>query len=212
MKNPRFATPKFRQTHKGLYICGINWGGRDDDAMAEVVRAQSSFFSDEAVPSYRYRRRIESWFRLWGFPLATQPETATDFEYCISQTNWLKDRSLKSEHRSNAKYLADHVDEFIEVLRARRPSVVLLFGSCLGIAVERVQLQLECELGPLQKSASHLFHERFPFTVRVFDFQRCTIIALPHPTGAVGTTDAQAKKCRTIIRKAFTRLPACPDR
>lgn len=208
----RFATASFPETYRGLYLCGINWGGEDSDRMAAQVRARRSFFSDDSIDGYPYRTRILTWFALWGRPLAREPARAGPLERAISQTNWLSDRSKRSEHRTQPAYLLDHLDEFLDVCRERNPRVILLLGSCLGSALERALTRPQTRaavcaaFGPLTRApvviARNLPGEQ-NFRLRTFDFARCRLLCLPHPTGAVGVTNAQIARYGPEVRAAL---------
>ncbi len=211
----RFATAEFPQTRRGLYVCGINWGGADDDEMAEIVRRRRSFFSDDASGRYPYRDRILKWFELWDHPMARTAEEAGDFEKSVSQTNWLRDRSRRSEHRTEPKYLLEHVEEFLEVVSARDPKVIFLFGSCLGSALERglrqplTRTRLAEVLGQPQGPVRSLTRDQRDepkMKVRIFAFENCRIICFPHPTGAKGLTNAQIARYKPDVQEALDFL------
>ena len=210
----RFATAFYPQTMGGIYVCGINWGGRDDDEMAALVRERRSFFSDAATGSYPYKARILKWFEAWGVKLATSGEEAGDLEHSISQTNWLAERSLRSEHRAEAKYLLAHAEELVEVVEARDPRVIFFFGSCLGSALERGlkahHPQLEKCFGELAtpvKILSRDLPSEPKFNVRFFEFERCRVLCFPHPTGAKGITNMQIARYAHEVREALFQSP-----
>lgn len=211
----RFATKAYPEQKNGILLCGINWGGRDDDAMAAQVRRRASFFSDGAAGTYRYKERILRWFELWDQPLAIHASEAGPRERSIAQANWLAERSERSEHRSQAAYLLDHFGEFLAVIEVQRPRLTFFFGACLGLALEKAlrdeakKEALEKTLGPLVELPGSIVRET-PNGKRAklhrVRFARSLFLCFPHPTGAFGLTNEEVACFGPEVRAALAEL------
>lgn len=211
----RFATRSYPEQTGGILLCGINWGGRDGDAMAALVRRRQSFFADEAAGTYRYKERILRWFSLWGFPLATKKAEAGPLEKSMAQANWLAERSERSGHRSQPAYLLEHFEEFRAVIEAKRPRLCFFFGACLGVALEKSlrdsskREALEKILGPLDSLPRSTVRETQNgkrAKLHEVRFARSLFLCFPHPTGAFGLTNEEVACFAPEVRAALEAL------
>lgn len=188
----------------GLLICGINWGGDPDESQEAE---EKSFFSDSQVNAYRLRSRVVNWFRLFGHPLVEERGKEGPFERSIIQTNWLrgKSRNVKGKNlindcSANAESLLCHLEKF-------HPRLILFLSNTLLMALNSppCKSQVEEILGAcqepsyLQKDVVDNGNPLKRFTVGIQRFERCDVIALPHPTGRNRVSNAYIAAFREQI-------------
>lgn len=179
-------------------VCGINFGG---DPEVEQAPMPESFFSDSRVNSDRYVERLVRWFESWEHPLARDDVAAGDFERSILQTNWLTDKSVSVRGRQLRNECLNAWSDFYHRLQTYRPSLLFFASSQLIGFLNEPQLRDDLtrafgEVGKLiyvkhdvPSSGRVLKRFRVGFQV-IGDMQ---VIAVPHPTGPTGLTDAYMK-------------------
>lgn len=179
----------------GLLICGINWGG--NPAEASVVE-ERSFFSDRSVNDYPYRNRLVRWFAMWGHPLEQIRGREGSFERSIVQTNWLPDQDRSMRARNMLQECIAERENFFFHIDALLPRVLLLCGSTLMQALNAPECLGEAEkiLGSSRapdfrcKEVMENGKRLKRFKVGIQHFERCPVIAVPHPTGSIGVSNA----------------------
>jgi hypothetical protein len=128
------ATAEFDENRTGgLMICGINWGGPEDDSPLAKDEFGKSFFSDARFadgPS-PYRRNILRWFSLFGQPLAGSEKDAGPFERSIVQTNWLSDQSPNVSGKALGPELLREWDNMVFHLARLKPRLLMFMGAQL---------------------------------------------------------------------------------
>ena len=208
----------------GLMICGLNWGGTpnpDDNWNTDMVG--KTFFSDHAHNNQKgkandYNNRIVKWFELLGHPLATTEGKIGEFEKSVLLTTWLRSQSKhladkydKSELARESATFEFHVGRFHPKLIIF-PSVELLEVINLSEMKDRVHNILGYPLGEgvnistreVIKGAEKLKS----FRIGIQRFSKTDVIALPHPTGSVGLSDAYIEDFKDIISKIIATYKA----
>ncbi len=189
------ATKLFPEGEKGgLLICGVNWGG---DPSEPSTAENPSFFSDKRVNDYRYRNRLVKWFALLGHPLEEKDGMETSFERSIVQTNWLYGQAKDMRDKDIVAECIAHPDCFLYHIETLRPSLVMLVGLGLfkALNASTCRERAERSLGPasepvvLRKTEFARVNGLIAFGVGTLRFERCMVVAVPHPTGTIGLTD-----------------------
>lgn len=179
----------------GVMVCGINYGYSSADEQAEnagglPASENLSFFSDQTVrKTDRFRKRVLTWLDGWGFPLACRPGEEHAFERSFFQCNWLdtQSRGTSGLEKITVEDLVRDSKGFVDLLAAREPSVVFLFGSSLIEALNdtRVRDKVVRALGPRtapQRVVAELLgYSGRSFSVRVQSFGETAIVGCPHP-------------------------------
>lgn len=192
------TTASFTENREGgLMICGINWGGSEDETPNDgdnLKKERKSFFSDADVNNWPYRNRLLRWFELFGHPLRTTEDLSNQFERSIIQTNWLSSQSKNMAGKSIRAECISEWDNFAWHVQTIKPKIIVFLSVSLldtlnsSACVENAKLIL----GDSEKAI--YYKKTVPdngkalkrFRVGVQNFKRTTIIALPHPTGSKG--------------------------
>lgn len=202
----------------GLMICGYEWGHTKRDQAEPPVGDPSVpiTFANKAdrygvtARRWRFDARIRGWFRLWGHPLSSSPPGP--FERSIVQTNWCRTQGHKLEGNVAAR-LAEggSVGNFLHHVEQLQPSVMLLMGTALNGAltspgvldrfVEHVGSRMACSertIGEAGRSFRVWFH----------DFERCSVVILPHPSGSYGLKGEYIADLRAPMGERLARYRA----
>lgn len=186
----------------GIVICGYEWGfsakdealENDAERYAEVKEhlASTQTFSSKGWDS-PYDRRIHKWFSMFGQPLG-EDGGFSDFDKCILQTNWCDD--MDNQVSDYEKFLSDaNRANFLGIMREFRPSLVLFMGikQIEYLQDARVKPAIEQLAGPEVSPLRFERKEEFDgkkFRLAFQEFENLSIIALPHPSGSMGLSDA----------------------
>ena len=187
----------------GLLLCGLNHGYSKEDERqdaAGINRADphKSFFSDGEVNDYPFRNRIVSWFSLWGYELARSSERAGSFERSIVQTNWLQTCSNNMDGINTQQACIENNESFFQTCEALKPSVIFFIGRelpwaftspALSIRVESIFGARKGETRWLQKDVYFNGKPRRRFRFGFQQYEKLTVVVLPHATGAQGVAD-----------------------
>ncbi|HBO43054.1 MAG TPA: hypothetical protein DD670_03790 [Planctomycetaceae bacterium] len=179
----------------GILICGINFGYSAGEEHLEKARNSfelepKSFFSDSRVNKTRFRKRILGWLEGWGCPLATREGQEGGFERSFFQTNWLNSqtRSVSSDGKITCELLVDEAQGFLELVEARRPSVILFFGALLIEAFNDIRLRDRVVAMLGARSGNANVHRGTlkdysgkRFFMKTQHFGNTRIMGLPHP-------------------------------
>lgn len=179
----------------GIMICGINFGYSVEDEALEKAgitpeQEPTSFFSDNTVNNTRFRNRVLAWLSSWGFELVTQKGQEGAFERAFFQTNWLgtQTRSVTSNGLITINTLVQEADGFLNLLDARKPSVIIFFGSRMIEALNNIAIRdkVISILGERSGNAE-IYRAELPnytgikFKLLAQKFGETQIISLPHP-------------------------------
>ena len=195
------TTASFTENREGgLMICGINWGGSEEETPNDgdtLKKEKKSFFSDADVNNWPYRNRLLTWFELFGHPLKTTENMSNQFERSIIQTNWLSSQSKNMAGKSLRAECIREWDNFEWHVQTIRPKIIIFLSVSLldtlnsSACAEKANLLL----GKPEKSN---FYRKTVFSngkvlkrfrVGVQNFKNTTVIALPHPTGSIGLSN-----------------------
>lgn len=214
MEHPIITKNYAENSSGGIMLCGINFGlsiedERNELSGSEVLTEEKSFFSDEIVNNSRFKKTIIKWFDLWGMPLTSDPDALGNLEKSIFQTNWLntQSRSTTSEDKIDRNYLAHNAKSFINLLRERKPRIIIFFSVDLleAINFSIIRDEIESILGPWPgKATTHpsplTNYQGKKLKVMTQDYPQTKIIALPHPQ-AHGLTDEYIGSFGPIIKQ-----------
>ena len=186
---------------KGIMLCGYEWGYSARDKYLETYhqddidkkRAQANtFFKKSQIFGSPYDRNIIKWFHFFGHPLGDD-DGFSSFDKCLVQTNWCDTQDTKFS--GYAKLLSDaNVENFLNIVEHFRPKVLFFFGVMQIRALQSASLKSRfCDI--FGKEVTPLSFYQKPFTGRRFNigFQRfdsVDIVAMPHPSGTRGLSDA----------------------
>lgn len=198
-----------------LLLCGLNHGYNKEDERkdaAGIDRADShkSFFSDGKVNDYPFRNRIVSWFSLWGYELARSNEGAGAFEKSIVQTNWLQTCSNNMRGTDTRRACVDDSESFFRTCEALKPRLIFFFGRELLLAFTspalsgKVEVIFGARVGQIRWLQKDVYFNGKPRRRLQFGFQqyeRLTVIVLPHATGAQGVASDYIEAFKLEMRK-----------
>ncbi|MDO4223165.1 MAG: hypothetical protein Q4D05_03935 [Acinetobacter sp.] len=208
----------FNDQH-GLIICGYEYGLSKADEQAEQQSPDIHFndvtftfankvpFLGEHAKTFRYDNRIAKWFELWGHPL-NREGLGDDFTKSIMQTN-----VSNTQNRSVEDYeaLSEHFDSFIQLLNTLKPSVIFFMGAELSNTINQAErlAQIEAVLGQSQgKRIETAETDGTAFKVIFQDFEHCTTVTFPHPSGTVGLSDDYIASFKPQIDAILTAYKA----
>lgn len=194
-QNLNTATEWYTENRRnGLMICGINWGGNESD---DAQDNSTSFFSDGTVNRYPYRDRLVTWFSLFGHPLESVAGKESAFERSIVQTNWLRSQSPNMRGKSLYHECIRDSKNMVEHLSVLQPRLIILLSVSLLDALnsKEISSQVNEFLGAAQrpyvvkKDVVFGGKKLKRFRVGFQEFERASVIALPHPTGSIGISN-----------------------
>lgn len=200
----------------GIVLCGINWGGDPHKVEPDNDNSKMpTFFSDAQLNNYPYSRKIKRWFELWGHPLQEDSSMASDFEHSIAQMNWLTNQSKNMNNQNIRTECIKNKIEFFSRLELLRPRLIFFFSvnlldalndpSCIEDA-KKILGKKKQELIKIQKDVPLMSGKKCRrFRVGFQAFEKCEIVALPHPTGAKGINDAYISAFKDKIGPLITR-------
>jgi hypothetical protein len=188
----------------GLMICGINWGGAESESSEHE---EQSFFSDIKVNDYLYLNRLCTWFELFGHPLQKTLEKAGAFERSIIQTNWLTSQSRNMNGKSLYEECVIELNNFEYHINEFKPKLIIFLSvSLLDILNSKVCKPVAEKLFGKSEKPTYIkkdvYHDKgkyIRFRVGIKNFENTKIIALPHPTGSRGLSDAYLAEFRLEI-------------
>jgi len=198
-----------RNSSEGIMLCGYEWGGSGEEtgdplvteepltADIPVVFSNKAPRYGQAANSWPYDRRIIDWFGFWGHQLR-RDETGGDFEKCLLQTNWCDTQNVKVTGDYYEKLLADaQVANFIKHIAEFKPRLIFFFGSTMIniLQNEKVLTPFKDVMGSIVRPLE-IYTKPFDgreFKVGFQGFEKCKIVALPHPSGSQGLSNDYIK-------------------
>ncbi|AFI03669.1 hypothetical protein [Helicobacter cetorum] len=184
---------EFNKKH-GLVICGLNHGvgvyEDPDNVNAEFIKKvseeeQSYYFA--TIP-FRFQRRITGWFGLWDCALESEEEKMGAFEKSLININWVDTKSKNFDDE-----LIEHKDNFLQYIEVLEPKLLFFFGIDMLRALndERIKPYVENFLGKAKNEPNYITKpfEGKSFRVGFQSFEKCEVVAFPHPTGTIGLSD-----------------------
>lgn len=207
---------------EGIMICGYEWGGDGDEIdKAEddlcikndlgVIFSNKAPHYGEIANTWKYDRKIRTWFKLWGHELRRE-ETGGDFEKCILQTNWCNTQAHDMKNIDYwGKLLApDQVENFIYHVDHFKPKLILFFGSAMA-GILNSKTALEPFMSIMGSITENLHFPSKPFAGRRFkvgfqSFEKCKVVSLPHPSGSRGLNDEYIKLFSMEIGNRITEI------
>ena len=133
------------------------------------------------------------WFEIWGYKLETSGENVSFLEKSISYTNWLNTKSKNLKGIDIFSELKRYPNNIISIINALSPRIIIFLSKQLIFALNEPTIlkKLKASLGnnrlleeiSLQKQNTENYKR---FKVYKQEFDNCTIISLPHPSGSIG--------------------------
>lgn len=186
----------------GLVICGYEWGysAKDEELESDPERYAEMKEHLASIQTFHskgwdspYDRRIHKWFSMFGHPLG-EGDGFSDFDKCVLQTNWSDDQGNRVSDYE--KFMSEHNKaNFLSIMREYRPSL-LIFMGVLQIQYMQdptIRDTIEEIFGPETSPLRFTRKEEFEgkkFRVAFQSFENLSVIALPHPSGSIGLSDA----------------------
>lgn len=203
-------TQIFKESYNGIVICGLNWGGTQSENDIYYKQEEKSYFSH---PMYncRFRERLLKWFEIWGHKLETMDENASFLEKSISYTNWLNTKSKNLKGIDIFSELKNNTDNIINTINILSPKIIVFLSKQLIYALNEPAMlyKLRDTLGnnkPFEEiSLQKQFTENYKrFKIYKQEFDNCTIISLPHPSGSRGLKNEYIQLFREDMNTIFT--------
>lgn len=186
----------------GLVICGYEWGySAKDEALENDVERYAAVKEHLAsIQTFHskgwdspYDRRIHKWFAMFGHPLG-EAGGFSDFDKSVLQTNWCDD--MGNQVSDYEKFLSDgNRSNFLGLMHEYRPALLIFMG------IKQIEYLQDSRVKPIREEifgpevAPLRFERKDEFDGKKFrlgfqDFTDLAIVALPHPSGSMGLTDA----------------------
>ncbi len=184
----------------GIMICGYEYGqgitdgqvNHEEEArIKEAASKINTFFDKTSIYKSPYDRRICKWFEIFGHPLG-EDQGKSNFDKTILQTNWCDSESqYVSDYQ---KFLSqENINNFITRVEAYEPKIIFLMGSKLikYLQNENVIKDFSRVFGrntsPLKTLNKEYSGKKFKISFQ--EFEKTTVISLPHPSGSRGLKD-----------------------
>lgn len=207
----------------GILICGYEHGeSKADIAKYEANKTQKishpnkdevtfTFANKEPFLgkySFPYDSRIATWFRLWGHPL-NHDGLGDDFTKSIMQTNL---SNTQSNHVQDYDVIASGFDNFVELLKELKPSLILFMGVRNSDFINKPDnlSKIENILGQSIAGRKSVTAETSGRKFRVIfqDFEHCHTVTFPHPSGTIGLTNEYISKFEPQLNEILTKYKA----
>ncbi|WP_104712584.1 hypothetical protein [Helicobacter cetorum] len=185
----------------GLVVCGYQRGGDDSHAKNDPCD-KNKYFSE--LP-YDFQKDLIKWFGLWEYPLATEESKMGNFEKSIIEIEWCEGHSKTID--KNLLCSTQSKERFLKLIESLEPKLLMFTGttmldalndSSLKPSVEKILGHAKSEPQYFKKSFEYEVEEETEngmqtttkktdgFRVGFQSFDKCEVIALPHPTGTIG--------------------------
>ncbi len=211
MMNQPYNTSEFNVGHSifpglneqgGLVICGYEWGYSANDREIENDPVRNAAMQERlaAIQTFHtkgwdspYDRRIHKWFAMFGHPLG-ESDGFSDFDKCVLQTNWCDD--IGNHVTDYQKFLSEHNrSNFLSIMNEYRPALLIFMGikQIEYMQDPTVKSSVEELFGPETSPLRFTRKDEFEgkkFRVAFQSFRDLSVIALPHPSGSMGLSDA----------------------
>ena len=115
-----YSTPLTERSVGGLVVCGINFGGDENDP--SNVQYCKPFVDQAQEDSFPFHRKILDWFGAWGHDLRGDMAAHADR---LSHTNYFMDQSVAQKERTNEGWL-EAFPGFVARIAALEPAGVLI--------------------------------------------------------------------------------------
>lgn len=200
---------------QGIMLCGYEWGYSARDRHLEKYRHDdidkkradvNTFFKKSQIYGSPYDRNIIKWFSFFDNPLG-KDDGLFPFDKCLIQTNWCDTQD--TSFSGYAKLMAeDNVENFLKIVEHFRPKVLFFFGSMQIHALQSASLKTRfCDIFGEEKTPLRFSQKPFAgrrFKIGFQNFDSVHIVALPHPSGTRGLSDAYMKLFREDIGQILT--------
>lgn len=176
----------------------------------EGTVTRRAFLADNAVDRGAVLERFFEWFTLWGMPLSRTRGKESPFERAFALTLWPRKEPdyAKTHGPQFIKAVAGQVPELLDVIKKRRPRLVIFLSAYLWQAVTTPQMQAQTEAvcGKAIDAGRRLSDSRL--AARVQRREKCTFLILPQPSK--NTTDAVVASWAAAVQKIFSDVRATP--
>lgn len=218
---PNIAHSEFRgfNTHRGIMLCGYEWGHtKEEQQLEQAPEGRGLFFDEKAICtfsnqsprygdralSWKYQKAIKKWFDMWGCPLDSDG-LGQPLDKKIVQTNWMDTQGHNTADSGNGlklsqRLLSDHqVKNFLFHIDYFKPKLILLLGRELISALnsKKVKPQFEAIVGRANSYPTGIQGTSPGTRFKIFfqDFVSenndfTHVVCLPHPSGSRGVRDS----------------------
>ncbi|AFI04760.1 hypothetical protein [Helicobacter cetorum] len=173
---------------RGLVVVGYQRGGDDSHAKNDPGD-KNKYFSEL---THDFQKDLIKWFGLWEYPLATEESKMGNFEKSIIEIEWCEGHGEKFDYK--LLYSEHNQKRFLQLLESLEPELLMFTGvKMLEILNEQsMKPHVENILGKAKNEPDYITNKHFKGTklrVGFQSFDKCEVIALPHPN-ARGLSDA----------------------
>lgn len=203
-------TQIFKESYNGIIICGLNWGGTESEDDNYYKQEEKMHFS-HSMYNCKFRERLLKWFEIWGYKFETTDENVSSLEKSISYTNWLNTKSKNLNGIDIFSELKNYPDNIINTINALSPRIIIFLSKQLIFALNEPTIlnQLKDTLGKNKSLEEVSLQKQFTqnykrFKVYKQEFDNCTIISLPHPSGTRGLKNEYIQLFKEDMSIIFT--------
>ena len=175
----------------------------------ELAPKRRGVFFDNSVDRGRVLEQFIGWFDLWGIPVKRLRGTEGAFEKRFFTLEWPKNEIQNAHGPQTVKVIASHIDEFLQVMQARQPRLVI-FLSCYpwqAINLEEIKPLLEPIFGLPLDEGRRITDKRLGAFLQ--HWQKCTVLALPQPSK--NTTETIVRSFAGGVQSALQRSQSLPQ-
>lgn len=220
-KKPNIAHSEFPgfNTHRGIMLCGYEWGHtKEEQEIEKTSEGKGLFFDENAICtfsnqaprygdralSWKYQKMIKKWFEMWGCPLDSNG-LGQPLDKKIVQTNWMDTQGHNTTDSGNGmklsqRLISEHqVKNFLFHIEYFKPKLILLLGRELIAALnnDQVKPQFEAIVGKASDYPEVIQGTPPGTRFKIFfqDFvsesnDSTHVVCLPHPSGSRGVKDS----------------------
>ncbi|MDO4937469.1 MAG: hypothetical protein Q4E62_06095 [Sutterellaceae bacterium] len=175
----------------------------------ELAPKRRGVFFDNSVDRGRVLEQFIGWFDLWGIPVKRLRGTEGAFEKRFFTLEWPKSEIRNAHGPQTVKVIASHIDEFVQVMQARLPRLVI-FLSCYpwqAVNLDEIKPLLEPVFGQPLDDGRRITDKRLGAFVQ--HWQKCTVLALPQPSK--NTTETIVRSFAGGVQSALQRSQSLPQ-
>ncbi|WP_104747639.1 hypothetical protein [Helicobacter cetorum] len=196
---------KFKENeNQGLVICGLQFGTDGDNKPHRIANLLddyqgkkhcfSNFVNYPSKNDFAFQKRITKFFGLWDCCLETDFDKVGAFERSLIGINWLSNGADSMDNENyHSFFQTEHKENFLYHLEVLEPKLLFFFGINMLEALndERIKPYAENFLGKAKNEPNYITKpfEGKSFRVGFQSFEKCEVVAFPHPTGTIGLSD-----------------------
>ena len=174
----------------------------------ESAAVRRAFLFDKSVDRGPVLNRFGEWFPLWGIDVKTVRGTEGAFERSFLTLEWPPE-PVAGHGPQTVPRIAEHIEALAQVLKERRPRVVIFLSCYLWQAVNRPEalVRLTPLLGAPLDQGRRISTQRLAAYVQ--HWPQTTMLALPQPSK--NTTDAVVRGLAQGVRRVLEAAAPAPQ-